>query len=156
MLTTNKFNRATNLFVCLVFSVVFFCVQANAQNDKNLPAWQSYKGVTIGMTTAEVKQKLGGAKSETPDDWSYTFSDTETAEVMLDADKKVRAVTVMFSEDHVNAPKFEDVFGKTATAEPKADGSIYKLVRFTNVGYWVSYSRLAGDKAMVIVMIQKL
>jgi hypothetical protein len=155
MLTTNKFNRAANLLVCLIF--VFFCVQiASAQSDKNLPAWQSYKGITIGMTTAEVKQKLGGAKSETADDWSYKFSDTETAEIILDAGKKVRAVTVMFSEDHQNPPKFEDVFGKGAKAEPKSDGSVYKLIRFTDAGYWVSYSRLAGDKAMVIVMIQKL
>ncbi|MGC2238554.1 MAG: hypothetical protein WA584_20540 [Pyrinomonadaceae bacterium] len=155
MLTKNKFNRAANLLVCLVF--VFFCVQiASAQNDKTLPAWQSYKGITIGMTTAEVKQKLGGAKSETADDWSYKFSDTETAEIILDAAKKVRAVTVMFSEDHLNAPKFEEVFGKTAKAEPKPDGSVYKLIRFTDAGYWLSYSRQAGDKAMVIVMIQKL
>jgi hypothetical protein len=30
------------------------------------------------------------------------------------------------------------------------------MVRFEDAGYWVSYSRMAGEKAMVIVTIQKL
>jgi hypothetical protein len=139
--------------------LIFLCVSAsNAQTNakKDLPLWQSYKGVTIGMPATEARAKLGAPKSENGDDWSYVFSDTETAEVMLDAQKKVRAVTVMFSEDHQNPPKFEEIFGKGVTVQPKPDGMIYKLIRYADAGYWVSYSRLAGEKAMVIVMIQKL
>ena len=154
------FNSKRLLVSSAFLSLVFLCVLAagaSAQNKKtDLPVWQAYKGVGIGTTEAEVRQKLGAPKSQNGNDWSYVFSDNETVEVMLDAQKKVRAVTVMYSEDYQNPPKFEDVFGKGVTVEPKPDGMIYKLVRYTDAGYWVSYSRLAGEKEMVVVMIQKL
>lgn len=163
-INSNGLNPFAKKFVCVAFlPLMVFCVlftQANAQTNAakkdNLPVWQNYKGVSIGMTLAEARAKLGNPKSEDASGIYYNFSDTETVEVMLDGAKKVRAIMTMFTEEHQNPPKFEDVFGKTATAEPKADGSIYKLVRFTDAGYWVSYSRLAGEKAMIIIMIQKL
>jgi hypothetical protein len=154
----------TNLIARIAFlPLLFLCVfvsHTNAQTTgakkDNLPVWQNYKGVAIGMTAVEVRQKMGAPKTETADDLTYVVSDTENAEIMLDTAKKVRAVMVMFSEDHQNSPKFEEIFGKSATTEAKSDGSVYKLVRFPDAGYWVSYSRQAGVKAMVIVMMQKL
>jgi len=148
-----------NLFLAVVFALLAAGVQAqtgagNAGAD--LPVWQNYKGVGIGMTAAEARSKLGAPKTEDNDGLFYVLSDTETAHVLLDGEKKVRAVSVIFSAEHANPPKFADIFGKAAKAEPKSDGSIYKLIRFENAGYWVSYSRLAGDKALVTVMIQKL
>ena len=146
----------------VVFLLIFFLLlltSVNAQkngNKQNLPTWQSYKGVTIGMTADEVRAKLGAAKSEDESGFFYMPSETETVQVLLDAAKKVRTVSVIFSAEHAASPTFAEVFGKTAEAQPKPDGSIYKLVRFEDAGYWVSYSRMAGDKAMVIVMIQKL
>jgi hypothetical protein len=144
------------LFLLIFF--LLFVVSVRSQNaaKKDLPAWQSYKGVAIGMTDAEVRQKLGAAKSEDAEGFFYLFSETENAQFLLDANKKVRTISVVFAADHTAAPTFADVFGKTAVAEPKPDGSIFKMMRYAEAGYWVSYSRMAGEKAMVIVMIQKL
>lgn len=169
MLTkTNKNYSITNFPVRIaLFLQIIFCVliiTVNAQNTEttrvgnkdNLPAWQNYKGVSIGMTADEVRAKLGAPKSEDTDGFFYIFSETENAQVLLDENKKVRTVSVVFSAEHPASPKFADVFGKTAQVEAKPNGAIYKLVKYENAGYWVSYNRMAGEKAMVIVMIQKL
>lgn len=139
----------------LVFSFVFV-LSVNAQNaDKNLPVWQSYKNVAIGMTDAQVREKLGIPKDE-KDGFYYVVSETETVQILFDEAKKVKTVCVVFSEDHPGAPTFADVFGKSATAEPKPDGSIFKMMRYENAGYWISYNRSAGEKPMVIVTLQKI
>ena len=144
------------VFLLLVFC--FFVIGADAQTpDKNnLPRWQSYKGIALGMTADEVRQKLGAAKSEDEYGFFYIFSETENAQFLLDANKKVRTVSVVFTAENTAAPKFADVFGNTAAPEPKPDGSIYKMVKYDEAGYWVSYSRMAGEKATIIVMIQKM
>lgn len=141
------------LLICCVFVVT-----ANAQNSnkKVLPVWQSYKGVAIGMTADEVRTKLGAAKSEDAEGFFYVFSETENAQFLLDKDKKVRTVSVVFTAENTASPKFADVFGTTAQMEAKPDGSVYKMVKYEDAGYWVSYSRMAGEEAMVIVMIQKM
>ena len=144
------------VFLLLISGV--FLTGAHAQNasKKILPIWQNYKGVAIGMTADEVRTKLGAPKSEDADGFFYIFSDTENAQVLLDKDKKVRTVSVVFTADNNAPPKFADVFGNTAQPEAKPDGSIFKMVKYADGGYWVSYSRMAGEKAMVIVMIQKM
>jgi outer membrane protein assembly factor BamE (lipoprotein component of BamABCDE complex) len=144
--------------VFLLFILSLFALSINAQNSdkKNLPAWQSYKGISLGMTADEVRAKLGAAKSEDAGGFFYVFSDTENAQILLDNNKKVRAVSVVFDAAHPTTPSFADVFGKTAELQAKPDGSIYKMMKYEEAGYWISYSRMAGEKAMVIVMIQKM
>jgi outer membrane protein assembly factor BamE (lipoprotein component of BamABCDE complex) len=146
------------IIVFLLFIFCVFVLTANAQNSnkKNLPVWQSYKGISIGMTADEVRTKLGAAKSEDDQGFFYIFSETENAQFLLDNNKKVRTVSVVFTAESTVAPKFPDVFGNTAELEAKPDGSIYKMVKYMDAGYWVSYSRMAGERAMVIVMIQKM
>lgn len=144
----------------VVFLLVFFLLllsSVNAQNSdkKNLPAWHDYKGVTIGMTIAQVKDKLGAPKSEDAEGLFYMFSETETAQFLADANKNVRTISVVFAAENPTPPVFTDVFGKTAAADPKPDGSIYKMIRYEDAGYWISYNRMAGEKAMVIVTVQK-
>jgi hypothetical protein len=143
-----------------VFLLIFFLfvISANAQinGKKNLPVWQSYKGVTIGMTADQVREKLGAPKSEDADGFFYMFSDTENAQILLDAGKKVRCISTVFTAEHPASPAFADVFGKGEELTARPDGSIYKMVKYMDAGYWVSYNRMAGDKALVIVMIQKM
>ena len=55
--------------------------------------------------------------------------------------------------DADKAPAPKAVLGAELTANP--DGRIYRLVRYPKVGYWVSYSRTAGDSPLVTVMMQK-
>ena len=40
--------------------------------------------------------------------------------------------------------------------EVKPDGSIYKVVKYERAGYYVAYSRDAGDAPLVTVVMQKL
>lgn len=162
MLTkTNKKNKIIfspiRIAAFLIFFIFIFVISVSAQNNdkKNLPGWQSYRNISIGMTITEVREKLGAPKSEDTEGFFYMFSDSESAQVLFDADKKVKTISVVFCEDHNKPPTFSDVFGKTAVAEPKPDGAIFKMMRYEDLGYWISYNRASGEKAMVIVTIQK-
>lgn len=137
-------------------AVARFKAAEKAAAAAQLPAWQGYKGVKIGTPAAEVKEKLGVPASEDKELLFYAVAENETAQIILDAAQKVRLITVMYSSGNPNAPKFENVFSKEMMPEVKPDGSIYKMVRYQEAGFWVSYSRLAGDNAMVTVTIQKL
>jgi len=163
MLTRTNKNYSISVFpvraaVILLFILCVFVLSISAQNSgkKELPVWQSYKGVAIGMTADEVRTKLGAPKSEDVEGFFYIFSDTENAQFLLDSSKKVRTISVVFTAEHSASPTFAAVFGKTAEAQPKPDGSIYKMVKYEEAGYWISYSRMAGEKAMVVVMLQKM
>ena len=145
--------------VFLQIILVVFVLSVNAQktvSKQNLPLWQNYKGISIGTTADEVRTKLGAPKSEDAEGFFYVFSETENAQILLDGEKKVRTLTVVFDAEYPTPPQFADVFGKTAQAAAKPDGSIFKMMRYEDAGYWISYNRMAGEKAMVIVMIQKL
>lgn len=143
------------VFLLIFFFLLLASVNAQTSGKKNLPVWQSYKGVAIGMTADQVREKLGAPKSEDAEGFFYVFSETENAQFLLDANKKVRTISTVFDTEHPASPAFADVFGKTAEAQAKPDGSVFKMVRYEDAGYWVSYSRMAGEKAMVIVMMQK-
>jgi hypothetical protein len=39
--------------------------------------------------------------------------------------------------------------------EAKPDGSLYQMKTYPQAGYWVAYSRTAGDSPMVIITMQK-
>lgn len=142
--------------VCLFGLLIgLFAVSGLAQTNK-LPAMQDYRGVAIGMTADEVRGKLGSAKTEDKDGFFYVFSDTETAQIMMDADQKVRVISIDFMSDHKNPPSFNDVFGADEKAEPKPDGGIYKMIRYPDAGMWVAYSRLGGDQPVISITINKM
>jgi len=121
-----------------------------------MPLLQNYKEVKIGATDDEVRDRLGKkATIDDKDGFFYQFDD-EMAQIRLDKDKKVRLISITYTSDNKNTPKFEDIFGTDVKAEPGADGMIYKLVRYPEAGYWVAYSRTAGDKPTVTVTMQKM
>ncbi len=121
-----------------------------------MPVLQSYKEVKIGMTADAVRDKLGKAKIDDKDGFYYEINDDEQAQIRLGANKKVRLIAVTYANDNKNTPQFADVFGAEVVAQPKADGSIYKLVRYPKAGFWIAYSRTAGDKPTVTVTMQRL
>lgn len=162
---TNKFSSVKSFLLRFAFVLPIilcvFIINVNAQKadtakSKNLPVWQAYKGVAIGMTAPEVVEKLGAPASETAEGYFYMYTEFETAQVLFDVNKKVRTISVIYTAEFPNPPKFADVFGKTAVDESKPDGSVFKMMRYEDAGYWVSYNRMAGEQAMVIVVIQKL
>lgn len=142
------------LFLLLLLSAVSSQAQTSAK--KAAPVLIDYKGVKIGMTADDVRTKLGKAKSDDKDGFFYNISDLETVQILLDAQQKVRAISIMYDGENQNPMKFEEVFGKTAAPEKQDGGAIYKLISYPDSGYWVSYNRMAGEKPMTIVVMQKM
>ncbi len=120
-----------------------------------MPVLVGYKGIKIDTNADEVRDKLGKAKIDDKDGFFYD-ADDEMVQIRVDGDKKVRFVSVTYSSKNEYTPKYADVFGAEAKVLTKPDGSIYNLVRYPEAGYWVAYSRAAGEKPTVTVTMQKL
>ena len=121
-----------------------------------MPVLNNYKEIKIGTTAEEVRDKLGKAKIDDKDGFFYEISDDEFAQIRVDKDQKVRLISSTYTDDNKNTPKYTDVFGADAVAPAKPDGSIYNLINYPESGYWVAYSRTAGDKPTVTVTMQKM
>ena len=114
--------------LCLL-AVFALCLApaAFAQDEETKdPVFREFKGVRIGMSADECRAKLGAPTDKGDAQDFYAVSEKPT-------------------------PK--SVFG--ADIEAKADGSLYKMVRYPKAGYWLSYSRTPGDSPMVIITMQK-
>jgi hypothetical protein len=119
------------------------------------PVFLDYRGVKIGWLADEVRKKLGNPANKGEEQDFYMFGDKETCQVLYDkATNKVTAISVDFMSGANEVITPEKVFG--ADIDTKPDGSKYKLVRYPKAGYWVSYSRTAGDTPIVTVTIQAL
>ncbi len=118
------------------------------------PVYKDFMGVTLGMEADEVRAKLGHLKDKGERQDFFVFSESQTAQIVYDAEGKVTVISV----DHVNkedgTPSPESVLGEAV--QPKPDGSIYQLKRYPAAGYWVAYSRTAGDKPIVTITMQKI
>ena len=117
------------------------------------PVFNDYRGVKIGWLADEVRKKLGSPANKGEEQDFFIFGEKETAQVMYDKGQ-VTAISVDFMNGAKEIISPQQVFG--ADVEAKADGSKYKLVRYPKAGYWVSYSRTAGDTPIITVTIQKL
>lgn len=115
------------------------------------PAYADYRGVRLGATADEVRAKLCKAVSETNEEDFHVVSETETAQVYYDAALKVRAVVVMYTS---GGPTPEAVLGRAA--ETRADGSQHLKISYERAGYWIAYTRTAGDAPVVTVAMQAL
>ena len=116
------------------------------------PVFHDYRGVKIGWLADEVRKKLGSPANKGDEQDFYMFGEKETAQFMYDKGQ-VTAISVDFMNGAKKIITPQQVFG--ADVEAKPDGSKYKLVRYPKLGYWVSYSRTAGDSPIITVTIQK-
>ncbi len=123
-------------------------------DDNNRPAFTEFKGVSIGMSTDEARKKLGNPRDKSAEQDFYMFGDNQAVQVYYDKAGAVNAISIDFMSGANAIPSCKDVLG--AEAEKKADGSVYKLIRYPKVGYWVSYSRTAGSDATVTITMQKI
>jgi hypothetical protein len=150
--------RSRRLFLLPLLLLATSALQpapARAQSDagKNEdPAFKEFRGVTIGMARDEARKKLGDPTDKGDGQDFYVFNDDETAQIFYDATKKVSAVAVVYTGGK-NAPTCHAIFGKEAEAKP--DGSQYLRVQYPKVGYWVSFSRTAGDTPVTSVTMQR-
>jgi hypothetical protein len=126
--------------------------RANLAPDDQ-PIFNDYRGVKIGWLADEVRKKLGSPANKSDEQDFFIFGEKETAQVMYDKGQ-VTAISVDFMNGAKEIISPQQVFG--AEIEAKADGSKYRLVRYPKAGYWVSYSRTAGDTPIITVTIQKL
>lgn len=128
--------------------------RAGAPDDE--PVFHEYRGVKIGWLAAEVRKKLGNPANKGDEQDFYVFGEAkETAQVLYDkATGKVTAISVDFMNGATEVITPQQVFGADVDAKP--DGSKYKLVRYPKAGYWVSYSRTAGDSPIITVTIQQI
>ena len=122
-----------------------------ALSKEDGPVYAEYRGVRLGSTAEEVRSRLCKAVSETNAEDFHVVSETETAQVYYDASRRVRAVVVMYTAD---GPAPESVLGRPA--EAKEDGSQHLKINYERAGYWVSYTRTAGETPVVTVAMQSL
>ena len=119
------------------------------------PLFQEYRGVQIGWLADDVRKKLGNPADKGDEQDFYVFGEKETAQILYDkATHKVTAISVDFMSGASGVITPQQVFG--SDFETKPDGSKHKLVRYPKAGYWVSYSRTAGDTPIVTITIQKM
>ena len=118
------------------------------------PVFREYRGIQIGMTTEETRKKLGNPRDKGDEQDFYVFGEKETAQIVYDKAHKVSVLSVDFLSGANGVPTPKAVLGDDI--EPKADGSIYKLIRYKKAGYWVSYNRTAGNSPMISVTIQRI
>ena len=129
--------------------------RAPAAAPDESPIFQEYRGVQIGWLADDVRKKLGNPADKGDEQDFFVFGEKETAQILYDkATHKVTAISVDFMNGASGVITPQQVFG--ADFETKPDGSKHKLVRYPKAGYWVSYSRTAGDTPIVTVTIQKM
>jgi hypothetical protein len=128
-------------------------VTARSNDSSRSPKFTGYKGVRIGMSSGEARQKLGKAKDRDKTQDLYVFSENESAQVFYDDKQLVYAISIDYTGKEAS-PAPIDILGQDVT--PKADGSIYQMQQYADAGYWVSYNRTAGDSPVVTVTMQRL
>jgi hypothetical protein len=149
--------------VCLAISLLFLST-VNGQTPRKIAAappaeddsgvFKEYRGVQLGMSADEVRKKLGTPKDKSDEQDFFVFSDNESAQIVYDQTHKVITISADFLPPSNGIPTAKQVFG--SELEAKADGSIYKMVRFTKAGYWLSYNRTSGTSPLTTVTLQKI
>ncbi len=127
-------------------------LQARAEEESAL--FHDYRGVELGMSADEVRKKLGDPKDKGDEQDFFIFSESETAQVVYDKARKVITISADFLTAGTSVPTAKQVFG--SEVEAKADGSVYKMIRFTKAGYWLSFNRTSGASPLTTVTLQKI
>lgn len=160
----SKFFNASLLAraILLTFVVAISSIAVVAQVNKNRaaavddkPIFNDYRGVQIGWLADEVRKKLGEPANKGDEQDIFLFGEKEMAQILYDkTTRKVITISVDFSSGAAGVLTPQQVFG--AEIEAKPDGSKYKLVRYPKAGYWLSYSKTAGDTPTISVTITKI
>ena len=117
------------------------------------PLYTDFRGAKLGMTAEEVREKLGNPVLKDTEMDYYVLSDSVTAQVVFDANHKVRMISVDYANG-AGAPDYRSVVGPELPTRP--DASAYSMVRYESRGFWVSYSKIAGPVIVVTITIQKI
>ena len=118
------------------------------------PAFSDFRGVRIGMTADETRKKLGSPRDKSAEQDLYVYNDTQVVQVFYDKASAVTAISIDYMTGASGIPSAKEVLGTDTEAKP--DGSMYKLLRYPKAGYWVSYSRTAGNEPTTTITMQKI
>lgn len=119
------------------------------------PVFSDYKGIKIGLAVNEVRTNLEKYLKSKGDGQDFlVVSENESAQIFYDPQGKVRAVSIDYLAKNGNAPTPAQVLGKEI--QPRADGSVYALERYPELGYWISYNRTSGDNPLVTITMQAI
>ena len=127
--------------------------EALGTDADNRPAFSDFKGVSIGTRADEARKKLGNPRDKSADQDFYMFGDNQAVQVFYEAGA-VSGISIDFLSGAHAIPSCKEVLGAEADKNP--DGSVHKVIRYPKLGYWVSYSRTAGDSATVTIVMQKI
>lgn len=127
----------------------------SSQSVAPAPFLKEYRNMTIGAEANKLRENWGKPKMEYSDGFLYELSDSETVQIVISLEKEITTIAVTFI-DGKDAPAFADVFGDGIMPEKRENGSVYKMVRYPDAGYWVAYSAGPGENASVSVTMQKL
>jgi len=153
--------RVVAFLVAAISLLVFSGSNTPAQRKAAAPAvedesgiFKEYRGVQLGMTADEARKKLGSPKDKSDEQDFFIFDEKETAQIVYDPGHKVVTISVDFLSAGTEVPTYKQVVG--GEPEAKADGSVYKMLRFTKAGYWLSYNRTGGTVPLTTVTLQKI
>lgn len=138
--------------IAIVMTVPIAQSQHKAEDDSSVI--HDYRGIHLGMLANEVRKKLGDPKDKSDQQDFYLFGETETAQIVYDKTGKVITISADFLTAGAGVPTCKQVLGDEV--EAKADGSVYKVMRFPKAGYWLSYNRTAGNSPLTTVTLQKI
>lgn len=117
------------------------------------PLYAEFKGLKLGASRDEARKRLGNAQEKEKTQDFFLLSDRERARVYYDEKGAVSAIIVTYVGKAADAPTPQAVLG--SDIEPKQNGSMYKMVNYPKAGYWVAYSRTAGDDPLTIITMQR-
>ena len=121
---------------------------------ENQTMFAGFKGVRIGMPADEARKKLGNPREKSVEQDLYIYNDTQVTQVFYDKAGGVSAISIDYMNGASGIPSSKEVLGTDTEAKP--DGSMYKLMRYPKAGYWLSYSRTAGNEPTTTVTMQKI
>jgi hypothetical protein len=127
--------------------------QPEAATPSDEPLYGEFKGLKLGATQDEARKRLGNPQEKDKTQDFFVFSDAQRARVYYDDKGAVSAIIVTYIGKSAKAPDAKAVLGSDIEAKP--DGSMYKMVSYPKAGYWVAYSRTAGDEPLTIITMQR-
>lgn len=113
--------------------------------------YREYRGVRLGMTTVEVRAKLGEPAMKSDEQDFYVLSANETAQIGYDTGKKASTISIDYTGG-VGAPDYKTVVGEGMLLQ-RPDGSLFRMVFYDSEGFWVSYNKSSSNVSVVTVTI---
>src|ERR1051325_3119630 len=158
--STNSLTLGLRLGVALIgaaLSILGSSTLTQAQHkagEDESAMFHDYRGIQLGMSADEVRKKLGDPKEKSDEQDFFVFGETETAQIVYDKTHKVVTISADYLTTAAAVPTAKQIFG--TEVEAKADGSVYKLIRFPKAGYWLSSNRTGGNSTVTTVTLQKI